>query len=195
MLSFCRNVLHLPAAQQAIYLALNDFFPGDRASSWCATCSRGCSQAHLAHVPAAVHRQRHLRAAGGGAQSRLGRHENRSYLKNQLVSLGMIFACGGLALLSLMLTALNRRWISTSAPTAVPCGSTADVQAGRGAGLDPGALPDLLAAAEPEDRTARVAPVAIVVGLILEALKYVNLLRLAVSCGRSWSTIYIFRTP
>ena len=33
--------------------------------------------------------------------------ENRSFVRNQLVSLALIFACGGLALASLMLTALN----------------------------------------------------------------------------------------
>src|SRR5450755_409227 len=42
-----------------------------------------------------------------------GEVKNRSYLKNQLVALGMIFLCGALALVSLMLTALNRQWIST----------------------------------------------------------------------------------
>src|ERR1044071_8197633 len=29
MVSFCHNVLHWPAAQQAIYVALNDFFARD----------------------------------------------------------------------------------------------------------------------------------------------------------------------
>src|SRR5580658_226582 len=29
MLSFCRNILHWPAAVQAIYLAIDDYFPGD----------------------------------------------------------------------------------------------------------------------------------------------------------------------
>jgi len=39
---------------------------------------------------------------------------NRSYLKNQVVSLGLIFACGGLALISLLFTAMNTQWISAS---------------------------------------------------------------------------------
>src|SRR5580704_12593001 len=34
--------------------------------------------------------------------------KNRSFFRNQLVSLGLIFACGGLALTSMMLTALNQ---------------------------------------------------------------------------------------
>ena len=83
-----------------------------------------------------------------------GEVKNRSYLKNQLVALGMIFLCGALALLSLMLTALNKQWISTWQSlgavqwwlnllmfklAAVPH-------------LDSGAVPDLLAAAQPQDR-------------------------------------------
>lgn len=35
--------------------------------------------------------------------------KNRSFLRNQLVSLALIFTCGGVELLSLWLTALNRR--------------------------------------------------------------------------------------
>jgi len=38
-----------------------------------------------------------------------GIHKNRSFLRNQLVSLGLIFVCGALALASLMLTALNQQ--------------------------------------------------------------------------------------
>ena len=37
--------------------------------------------------------------------------KNRSYLKNQLVSLGLAFACGSLALLSVALTATNQVWL------------------------------------------------------------------------------------
>src|SRR5882724_1432324 len=36
-----------------------------------------------------------------------GIRKNRSFFRNQLVSLGLIFACGALALVSLMITALN----------------------------------------------------------------------------------------
>ena len=32
MLSLCRNVLHWRAAEDAIYLALNDYFPGELAA-------------------------------------------------------------------------------------------------------------------------------------------------------------------
>jgi uncharacterized BrkB/YihY/UPF0761 family membrane protein len=104
---------------------------------------------------------------------------NRSYLKNQAISLGLILACGALALFSLVLTAMGGRF--TSGAT----GMMADVA---------GFLQRLLfkLAAIPVSmcalflvywllpnrkiEPARVAPVAIVVGLILEALKYVNML-------------------
>lgn len=36
-----------------------------------------------------------------------GIHKNRSFFRNQLVSLGLIFACGGLAMLSMILTGMN----------------------------------------------------------------------------------------
>jgi uncharacterized BrkB/YihY/UPF0761 family membrane protein len=38
-----------------------------------------------------------------------GIEKNRSFFRNQLVSLGLIFLCGGLALLSMMLTAMNQQ--------------------------------------------------------------------------------------
>jgi membrane protein len=54
-----------------------------------------------------------------------GIKRNRSFFRNQLVSLGLIFLCGGLALLSMMLTALNQQslhagslspgWLQTAA--------------------------------------------------------------------------------
>ena len=34
--------------------------------------------------------------------------KNRTFLKNQIVSLGLIFACGALVLISTVLTAVNR---------------------------------------------------------------------------------------
>ncbi len=36
-----------------------------------------------------------------------GIHKNRSFFMNQLISLGLIFACGGLAMLSMVLTGMN----------------------------------------------------------------------------------------
>src|SRR5215467_11725980 len=42
--------------------------------------------------------------------------QNRSFFRNQLVSLALIFACGALALASMMLTALNQQSLMAGAP-------------------------------------------------------------------------------
>jgi len=100
-----------------------------------------------------------------------GIHKNRSFFRNQLVSLALIFACGLLALLSMLLTGMNQRSIR---------------------GISVTILPELffkLAAVPiavlvlfliyfflPNGRppTKRVVAAAIGVGVLLEVLKYFN---------------------
>ena len=103
MLSFCRDVLHWPAAQQAIYLALGDFFAGEpgvflvrNLQSYMIPKLHWGSMFLLLLTANGIFEP--LEVALNRAW---GVTENRSYLKNQLVSLGLIFLCGGLALLSL----------------------------------------------------------------------------------------------
>src|ERR1035438_10513114 len=177
MLSLCRNVLHSRAAEEAIYLAINDYFPGEMA-------------VFLKHNLALQGRLQLtsmvllLFTANGifeplevALNRAWGEGKNRSYLKNQLGALGMIFLCGALALLSLMLTAANKQWISTwhwlggiewwlnllmFKLAAIPISILALF-------LIYWLLPNR------KIPPARVAPAAVFVGLILEALKYVNL--------------------
>jgi membrane protein len=167
MLSFCRNVLRWPAAADAIYLALNDYLPGDLGAFLKRNLPmRGTFQFTSMFL---------LLLTANGVFEPLevalnrawGVTKNRSYLKNQLVSLGMIFLCGGLALLSLVLTAMNAR----RHPGNLLVFKLAAV------------LISILALflifwLLPNRRIppARVAPVAILVGLTLEGMKYVNLL-------------------
>jgi membrane protein len=176
MLSFCRNILHWPAAVQAIYIALDDYFPGDlgvfvrhnppRQSIQVGSMLLLLLTANGVFEPLEVALNRAWRAP-----------RNRPYWRNQLVALGMIFACGSLALLSLMFTALNRKWL----------GDWAGAHAGE-VWLN---LIVFKLAAVPLSILAlflvywilpnckidprHVAPAAILVGLILEALKYLNL--------------------
>lgn len=95
--------------------------------------------------------------------------KNRSFFRNQLVSLALILACGTLALLSMALTAMNRPW------------------AGNMLGLDTlffkmAALPVavlilfLVYFFLPNGRPPlnRVVASAVIVGLLLEVMKYVN---------------------
>ena len=174
MLSFCRNILHWPAAVQAIYVALDDYFPGDlgvfirhnppRDSIEIGSMLLLLLTANGVFEPLEVALNRAWCAS-----------RNRPYWRNQLVALGMIFACGSLALLSLMFTALNRKWLSDWAGgnawlnllifklAAVPLSILALF-------LVYWLLPNC------KINPRRVAPAAIIVGLMLEGLKYLNLL-------------------
>jgi len=180
MLSFCRDVLRWPAAQQAIYLALGDFFPGE-AGEFLLRNLRPylIPQLHLTSMFLLLFTANGIFEPLEVALNRAwGVTKNRSYLRNQIVSLGLIFACGGLALVSLMLTAANAKWISGMIGT----GSIADwlnllifkLAAVPVSMLALFLIYWLLPNRKIEPR--RVAPVAIIVGLLLEALKYVNLL-------------------
>ncbi len=104
-----------------------------------------------------------------------GIKENRSYLKNQLISLALIFACGGLALLSTVLTGINARTISDTWPLA----RIVEVIAYKAAAVPVSMLMLfliywLLPNARIDWR-AVLAP-AVMVGFALEIFKYINLL-------------------
>jgi membrane protein len=103
-----------------------------------------------------------------------GIHKNRSFFRNQLVSLLLIFACGGLALLSLAATAVHQEslhgfaadaWLSTVGLkiASVPLAALILFLVYR---FLPNGQPPL----------NRVVPAAVGVGVLLEVLKYVNLL-------------------
>jgi membrane protein len=181
MLSFCRDVLRWPAALQAIYLALGDFFAGEAGTFLVRNL-----QPYLIPKLHATSMLLLLFTANGifeplevALNRAWGVAENRSYVKNQLISLGLVFACGGLALLSLMLTALNRNWIAGITGSHHQIADWISLLIFKVAALPVSILALflvywLLPNRKIEPR--RVAPVAIVVGLALEALKYVNLL-------------------
>ena len=118
----------------------------------------------------------------------------RTFLRrNQIVSLGLIFLCGGLALLSLMLTALNSRWISDAVGTHAKAAVWINLLFFKLAALPVSILALfliywLLPNRKVEPR--RVVPVAIVVGLALEVLKYVNLAGLALPANEAGPRIF-----
>ncbi len=180
MISFCRDILHSRTAEAAVYVAMGDFFAGeqgkflaDNLAPWYIPKLDWLAMLLLLFTANGVFEPLEvaLNRAWGVA-------ENRSYLKNQLISLGFIFMCGGLAILSLMFTGWRQasvRNVNLSSMisdwtqhlffklAAVPLSVLALF-------LIYWLLPNRKV--EP----ARVAPVAVVVGLILEGLKYVNLL-------------------
>ncbi|HUB34448.1 MAG TPA: YihY/virulence factor BrkB family protein, partial [Bryobacteraceae bacterium] len=181
MLSFCRDVLHWPAAMQAIYLALGDFFAGEPGQFFVNNMRPSLvPRLHAASMILLLFTANGIFEPLEVALNRAwGVEKNRTYLKNQLISLGLIFACGGLALLSLMLTAANSQWITEVTGSHGWVETLVKVAVFKVAALGASILALfviywLLPNRKVEAR--RVAPVAIVVGLIMELLKYVNLL-------------------
>jgi membrane protein len=179
MMSLCKYGLHWPAGVQALDLALTDFFPGEigqfiHRNLMAVVQSRGPFQITSLFL---------LLFTANGVFEPLevalnrawGVPRNRSYLRNQLVSLGLIFLCGGLALVSFVLTAMNRQivsgWIPVPAFLSLVLFKVAAVPISILAlGIMYWLLPNRKIA------PTRMIPVAILVGLTLELLKYINLL-------------------
>jgi uncharacterized BrkB/YihY/UPF0761 family membrane protein len=181
MLSICRDVLHWPAAMQAVYLALGDFFAGEPGQFLVRALKPSLiPRLHWVSMVLLLFTANGIFEPLEVALNRAwGVETNRSYLKNQLVSLGLIFACGGLALLSLMLSALNTGWIAGLTGSHAQIGTWLKVLVFKLAALPVSMLALFLIYWLLPNRKVdarRVAPVAIVVGLIMELLKYVNLL-------------------
>jgi YihY family inner membrane protein len=178
MLSFCRDVLRWPAAVDAIYLAMNDYLPGDLGAFLKRNLpSRGAFQplAMLLLLIAANGVFEPLEVALNRAW---GVTRNRSYLRNQLVSLGMIFVCGGLALLSLVLTGMNAQWARSLRGSHAHLEPWVGLLIFKAAAVPIGmVILFLIYWILPNRRipAARVAPMAILAGLVLEGMKYVFL--------------------
>ena len=183
MISLCRYGFRWPAAVNAIFIALNDYFPGElggflKRNLVAVVESRGPMQitsillllitANGIFLPVEV-----------ALNDVWGVKQNRTYFKNQLLSLGLIFLCGGLALLSFILTALNQTYLGNF------LGLTSAIPVWISLGFfNLAAIPISILALFlvywllPNRRVPplRVAPVAILVGLGIELLKYINLL-------------------
>jgi uncharacterized BrkB/YihY/UPF0761 family membrane protein len=190
MIGFFRNVLHWPAAEQAVYLAIGDLFGG----RWGAGAGRSAGEFIAYNLSRWFEGNRIevtamfllLFTANGifeplevALNRAWGVTKNRSYVKNQIVSLGLIFACGGLALISLMFTAMNTQWISASSGVIGQISGFLSSLFFKLAALPVSIFALFLVYWLLPNRKIdprRIAPVAILVGFCLEALKYVNLL-------------------
>jgi uncharacterized BrkB/YihY/UPF0761 family membrane protein len=98
-----------------------------------------------------------------------GIHKNRSFLRNQLVSLTLIFACGGLALFSLWLGALGRQDGRVTAVVAALLFKLASVPI---MALILFLVYRFLPNGKPP--ISRIIPAAVGVGLLFEVLKWLN---------------------
>jgi len=191
MLSVCRHVLGWKAGVDAIGFVLDDFFPGDFGNR--NTMLGFIGQNLLARTPRSLPLFSLLLlmfTANGvfepmevALNRAWGVTKNRSFLKNQLISFGLIFVCGSLGLVSTVLTGLNLRLSAADLP---------------GAHLLTLVLFRMLALSAtilmlfliywllPNTRLSwrAVAPQAILAGLAIEVLKYVNLLSWPLLAGK-----------
>lgn len=179
MLSLCRNVLHWRAAEAAIYLAVNDFLPGD-IGDLVQRNLRAQRTVPLISVFLLLFTANGVFEPLEVALNRAwGVVNNRPYWKNQLVALGLIFACGGLALFSFLLTALNTAWMADWGISHAAIQNWINMLFFKLAALPISILALFLVYWLLPNRKvepARVAPIAILVGLMLEAMKYLSLL-------------------
>jgi uncharacterized BrkB/YihY/UPF0761 family membrane protein len=105
--------------------------------------------------------------------------KNRNYFKNQLISLGLIFACGALMLISTTLTVVDNQFLaSLTIRHTPPVANLMGLLLFKAAAIPMSMLVLFLIywlLPNCRIKPARIVPAAIVVGLLLEFLKYINL--------------------
>ncbi len=198
MISLCRDTLHSPGAQQAIYTAVSDFFAGEQGQFLVRNLrSIGPPKLHFTAMFLLLLTANGIFEPLEVALNRAwGVTQNRSYLKNQLVSLGLIFACGALALLSLMLTSFNTRWIADATGGHAEAAAWIKLAFFKLAALPVSIFALFLVYWVLPNRPiepGRVLPVAIAVGVALEALKYVYIViepMLTEKLAREYYTVF-----
>ncbi len=183
MLSICRYVLKWKAGVSAVYFALNDYFPDTfgqfiRRNFEVTVASRGpvqvISLVLLFFTASGIFEPLEV------ALNRVWNcPKNRNYFKNQLVSLGLIFACGALMLVSTTLTALNNEYMtSLTARQTPPVANLIGLLLFKAAAIPMSMLVLFLIywlLPNCKIRPSSIVPAAIVVGVLLEVLKYINL--------------------
>ncbi len=171
MMTLLHNVLHFKAAEAALLYALHDYFPLELASGIQSNLTK------VTHARFQITSLILLLFTANGIFEPLevalnrawGVTQNRSYLANQILSLFMILLCGGLALGSMVLTALNPEFVK---------GKWFTMFAFKIAAIPITILSLVLVYWILPNRkvpVGRVIPVAIVVGLGMELMKYLFL--------------------
>ena len=182
MVSVCRYILHWSAAEEAIYLALRDLFPGAIGQFIPANLLRVLGRDGAPQITSLFL----LMFTANGVFEPLevalnkawGIKENRSFVRNQLVSMGLILICGGLTFASYLMAALNIQILKS-----LGIANTFGVWFALAA-LKMVAIPLSMVALFlvywrlPNGNVPprRLIPVSIAVGAILESLKYVSML-------------------
>jgi membrane protein len=182
MMSLCRHVLHWPQAVDAIMIALRDYFPAEMG----AFIERNLRAVVNSRGPMQFGSILLLFFTANGVFEPLevalnrawGVTKNRSFVKNQLVSMGLIFLCGGLVLLSIVFTAANQHAIQQFWGESAVASILAVIF------FKAAAIPVTMLMLFfiywllPNRKMSwrEVLPVSVFIGLALEGLKYINLL-------------------
>jgi len=114
MLTLLRDVFHFPAAERALVLALGDYFPGDLGVFIVRNLTKvNHGRFQLTSIILLLFTANGIFEPLEVALNRAwGVTTNRSYFRNQILSLFLILLCGGLALGSVLLTAVNERYVA-----------------------------------------------------------------------------------
>lgn len=114
MLTLVRDVFHFPAAETALVLALRDYFPGDLGNFIIRNLTKvSHGRYQLTSLILLLFTANGIFEPLEVALNRAwGVTKNRSYLRNQILSLGLMILCGGLAFGSLLLTAVNTKFVT-----------------------------------------------------------------------------------
>jgi membrane protein len=115
MLTLVRDILHFPAAEKALVLALGDYFPGDLGNFIIRNLTKvNHGRYQLTSFLLLLFTANGIFEPLEVALNRAwGVKENRSYLRNQILSLFLILLCGGLTLGSVLLTAVNTTFVAS----------------------------------------------------------------------------------
>jgi YihY family inner membrane protein len=183
MVSLCKHVFRWPAAADAIIFALYDYFPPDMVNF----IDRNLKVVVNSRGPMQIGSILLLFFTANGifepmevALNRAwGITQNRSFLKNQIVSMGLIFLCGGLVLLSIAMTAANRELLQHSPLARSEFEAVLAVVFFKAAAVPITILMLFFVYWLLPNRRMPwrdIVPVSIFVGLALEGLKYINFL-------------------
>ncbi len=182
MVSICRYILHWPAAEEAIYLALRDLFPGPVGEFIPMNLVRILGRDGAPQITSLALL---LFTANGvfeplevALNKAWGITKNRTFFRNQLVSMGLILTCGGLTFISYLMAALNLQILRTlGTPSTVGASVGLAILKMIAVPLSCVALFLVYWRLPNGPVPARsLLPVSVIVGAILESLKYVSLL-------------------
>ena len=112
-LSLVRHVFHVPYAEKAIQFAIYDYFPGGLGVTIWSGLQRLTGRLQIFSIILLLFTANGVFEPLEVALNRAwGVEKNRPYLKNQVLSLFLILICGGLALGSILLTAMNQEYVA-----------------------------------------------------------------------------------